>query len=51
MVVGSSVDNLIVYIMKSLLKGRKFGPKWNYTKAHCFWCKWCECFLEHYMML
>jgi hypothetical protein len=27
MVVGSSVDNLIVYIMKSLLKGRKFGPK------------------------
>ncbi len=27
MVVGSSVDNLIVYIMKSLLKGRRFGPK------------------------
>ncbi len=27
MVVGSSVHNLIVYIMKFLLKGRRFGPK------------------------
>jgi hypothetical protein len=51
MVVGSSVHNLIVYIMKFLLKGRRFGPKWNYTKVHYFWCKWCECFLEHYMVL